>query len=456
MLKKLFILFLLLLAFSLVASSFTSCAKSTARDQVPGGDGDGDGDGGDGDGDGDGDTDPPDEVYTQCVIECSTEYDPILDKEDYLACATTCEEAMDNIDTDGDTINDVDDNCPNTANEDQLDEDENGVGDVCEEDDDDLDNIENSIDNCRYIPNEDQADADIDGLGDACEDCPDALSESECCGTITYRLYEANAIDGEEYYETMFFECETNLTEDITLDLEDMIIEVQGEFSGDTFYDGLGTFLESEMYIDATENDDKLITGLEIAATSDAGCDNCDDVQCVKVLYKILYPSGELGETLTAEVGFTGDGKVWEGCIGDEPDTMIDVSDSPSAVLTGLGLSGEDCNLEGTFYTRKIKDEWNSLGSTSYGWLETEKSEADKTKEAGTDAGSADVTFSLSDLDNCDDNECVMVGIGFFGTGDGRDCAIHTYGKYQNLLPRPTVESLTYNAEEDTAESTEE
>jgi|GEM_PF-6542490 hypothetical protein len=60
-------------------------------------------------------------------------------------------------DVDGDSVNNMQDNCPARKNSDQRDADNDGVGDAC--------------DNCRNSANASQADADYDGVGDACDNC---------------------------------------------------------------------------------------------------------------------------------------------------------------------------------------------------------------------------------------------------------------------------------------------
>jgi len=72
---------------------------------------------------------------------------------------------------DGDCIPEVTDNCPSVANEDQLDDSEEGEIIIGTENSaiDAPDGIGYACDNCPTISNRDQSDADDDGIGDACE-----------------------------------------------------------------------------------------------------------------------------------------------------------------------------------------------------------------------------------------------------------------------------------------------
>lgn len=81
------------------------------------------------------------------------------------------------LDPDEDGVVNADDNCPSIANEDQADADDDGVGDVCDEDfvavddeDADGDGIPDADDNCLDDSNANQADDDEDGVGDVCDE----------------------------------------------------------------------------------------------------------------------------------------------------------------------------------------------------------------------------------------------------------------------------------------------
>ena len=77
------------------------------------------------------------------------------------------------LDGDEDGIIDIDDNCPQVANPNQVDTDNDGLGNACDTDRDN-DGLENIEDNCPTIPNVDQQDSNTNGIGDACEGVVDS------------------------------------------------------------------------------------------------------------------------------------------------------------------------------------------------------------------------------------------------------------------------------------------
>ncbi len=83
-------------------------------------------------------------------------------------------------DTDADNLPSTCDNCPVTANTDQLDSDWDTIGDACDncsaksntdQADTDTDTIGDACDNCPSTSNTAQTDTDSDGIGDACDNC---------------------------------------------------------------------------------------------------------------------------------------------------------------------------------------------------------------------------------------------------------------------------------------------
>jgi len=94
------------------------------------------------------------------------------------------------LDTDKDGVPDGVDNCPTTLNPDQLDTNNNGVGDVCDRSmlDMDGDGVADDIDNCIATPNTDQKNLDNDTYGDACDICAlDPLNDIDLdgiCGNV--------------------------------------------------------------------------------------------------------------------------------------------------------------------------------------------------------------------------------------------------------------------------------
>jgi len=89
-------------------------------------------------------------------------------------------------DLDGDSFNNDSDNCPELANPDQLDLDGDGTGDDCDTDTDG-DSVSDDDDNCPFVANSGQADSDGDTDGDACDTDDDndtVIDEMDNCPVI--------------------------------------------------------------------------------------------------------------------------------------------------------------------------------------------------------------------------------------------------------------------------------
>jgi hypothetical protein len=83
----------------------------------------------------------------------------------YASVAETDKDCGGNLKPDG--FIGPDDNCPNNYNPDQVDSDQDGIGDDCE--DFDGDRIANQCDNCATTTNGAQSDVDGNGIGDSCD-----------------------------------------------------------------------------------------------------------------------------------------------------------------------------------------------------------------------------------------------------------------------------------------------
>lgn len=130
--------------------------------------------------------------------------------------------AFDDADTDDDGHNDGDDNCPLLGNDDQADADEDGVGDVCDDDSDNdglTDEEEGTLGTDPLL-----ADTDDDTVDDGDDNCPLAAN--------TDQLNTDNSADGGN-------ECDDDDDNDGTPDTEDAL-PLDPDETGDSDGDGVG------------------------------------------------------------------------------------------------------------------------------------------------------------------------------------------------------------------------
>lgn len=106
------------------------------------------------------------------------------------------------LDSDSDKILDAVDNCPLTSNKYQQDNDNDGIGDECDNDpyaqDKDSDGFGDSRDNCPDIYNPDQLNVDNDYYGDACDETDDRPIDSDQDGISDYSDNCPNTVNPDQ------------------------------------------------------------------------------------------------------------------------------------------------------------------------------------------------------------------------------------------------------------------
>lgn len=140
------------------------------------------------------------------------------------------------IDSDEDGIIDSKDNCIFGYNPQQEDADNDGEGDVCDNDIDG-DGVPNDSDNCNYIANPDQKDTDNDGIGDTCDDDIDGdkiPNATDNCNKDANKKQNDTDLDG------IGDTCDTDIDGDGVLNDNDNCPYKQNQDQSDSDNDGIG------------------------------------------------------------------------------------------------------------------------------------------------------------------------------------------------------------------------
>ncbi len=124
-------------------------------------------------------------------------------------------------DMDNDAIMNIGDNCPFSSNNNQHDLDEDGIGDTCDVDIDG-DEVENQYDNCVYVYNPDQSDVDDDQIGDACSTV--GIKEAASVESIQlFGNYPNPFNDQTTFRYNIPFACEVEIS---VVNMTGMVVEI--------------------------------------------------------------------------------------------------------------------------------------------------------------------------------------------------------------------------------------
>jgi len=266
-------------------------------------------------------------------------------------------------DSDGDEVCDTDDNCPAVENSNQLDTDGDGVGDACDEwyydanNDQDGDGIAECTlspseclnisgvqeDNCPETANSDQLDTDSDGLGDECDNCPyDFDNDLDGDGVCYCTLDDCTGVTNIDNCRLVSNPLQENSDGDTLGDACDNCSAITNEDQADGDGDGVGDACDN---CAATANTDQADGDGDGVGDS---CDNCSEVANAVQADSDFDAVGDICDECTdTVVGATvdDDGCSEDQCAADtDEDGVCDNADQCAATESGATVDTDGCS----------------------------------------------------------------------------------------------------------------
>ena len=202
------------------------------------------------------------------------------------------------LNRDGDTILNGVDNCPLTTNEDQVDADNDGLGDVCDPaTDTDGDGIANNLDNCPSQANTSQTNTDGDSKGDACDTDIDEDGTNNGVDAFPYDATETTDTDGDGLGDTTADDDDDN---DGVVDASDTGVAPAGTSSA-----GVACSLlidcDGDGYMDNVDQDplDPAVTVNFAPVALDGTATTDEDTLLPVAVIDVLATDSNAGDTLT-------------------------------------------------------------------------------------------------------------------------------------------------------------